>query len=439
MYIYLFVYGLDSGGVSAKFLMFKNKFPSEVLNKLLSPLLSLLPDCRHLHSCPELPDEDWLCIGIQRVLQAESSGRAFLQLIGEHSLFLVRRSNFFESLKSQRRLRLCQEALSKVATLMKQDLPDPLAQFSSLKDFDVFAGDGHFHAAATHDPRKGGSHRAVGHLYTLNLRTQGLSHLSVGDQINRKKEHDMHILKRLEIAQLRQSAPVGRKVLYVWDKAGIDFAQWLQWKNKGIYFLSREKDNMRLIPNGHRRIDHTTPINQGVLKDELVAPNNGTLHRRITYHCPVKQNTYYFLTNEMTLEPGLIALLYKMRWDIEKVFDEIKNRYQEKKAWAVTETAKTIQANFICLGHNLSTLFAHKIQKEEGIENTPEIQRRAKRLKQLEVSLQKQNQQLPHLYKVHQRLTQRGVKWIRWLRNHLFQNVPWQQALSSLRRIYVSL
>jgi hypothetical protein len=87
----------------------------------------------------------------------------------------------------------------------------------------------------------------VGHLYCLNLRTQGLSHLCLLDQITRKKEHDLRALKALSADILRQGAAKGRKVLLVWDRAAIDFQQWHRWKHQnGIYFLSREKENMRL-------------------------------------------------------------------------------------------------------------------------------------------------------------------------------------------------
>jgi hypothetical protein len=58
----------------------------------------------------------------------------------------------------------------------------------------------------------------------------------------RKRERNTRALKRLDIETLRQSAPKGRKVVYVWDKAGIDFLQWFKWKHAGgIYFVSRDK------------------------------------------------------------------------------------------------------------------------------------------------------------------------------------------------------
>jgi transposase InsO family protein len=67
-----------------------------------------------------------------------------------------------------------------------------------LADFEVFAGDGHFHAAAAHDPRdaQDGSKDAVGHFFALDLRSHALGHLTAADQVTRRKEHDMHALTR---------------------------------------------------------------------------------------------------------------------------------------------------------------------------------------------------------------------------------------------------
>ena len=65
---------------------------------------------------------------------------------------------------------------------------------------------------------------ALGHFFGLNLRTQAMVQLTAADQLHRRK-HDMRALKRLELQTLRQGAPVGRQVIWVWDKAGIDFTQ----------------------------------------------------------------------------------------------------------------------------------------------------------------------------------------------------------------------
>ena len=73
--------------------------------------------------------------------------------------------------------------------------------------------------------------RPVKLVYALNLRTQALSHLvlvlaGVNDKEpdeTRKDEHDMHALKRLDTLAMRQQATVGKKVMYVYDRAAIDF------------------------------------------------------------------------------------------------------------------------------------------------------------------------------------------------------------------------
>ncbi len=57
----------------------------------------------------------------------------------------------------------------------------------------------------------------------------------------------MHALKRLAPAALRQQAPAGRKVIYAYDCAAINYAQWQKWKQRsGIYFISLTKAKMDL-------------------------------------------------------------------------------------------------------------------------------------------------------------------------------------------------
>jgi len=52
---------------------------------------------------------------------------------------------------------------------------------------------------------------------------------------------------------------------------------------------------------------------------------------------------YEFLTNEMDLPPGVLAELYRRRWEIEKVYDELKNKLGQKKAWGSSLVAKETQ------------------------------------------------------------------------------------------------
>ena len=66
-------------------------------------------------------------------------------------------------------------------------------------------------------------HRPAGHFFALNLKSPSLFPLVLADRIERKKEQDPRALQRQSVALLRQGAGQGRKVPWVWAKAGVDF------------------------------------------------------------------------------------------------------------------------------------------------------------------------------------------------------------------------
>jgi len=409
-----------------------------------APALNLISNCEHARFCPELSDANWLTIGVNRCLtqQPRSSGRGFLQTFGLHKPDLCpKRSHFFESLKSARRLDFCAELNTRLCAEASKILPDDLAQFSALDKFAVFAADGHFHAHATHDPAdKDGKKWATGHIYMRNLRCGLISHLTALDQVTRKKESEIRALKRTEIKALRQGTPKGRKVLLVYDRAIIDFRQWPSWKNSsGIYVLTRCKENFALLVCGQLKFDATDPINAGVLKDELVgAGSSSEAMRRITFREVLSGVTYEFITTvlDTSIAPGLLAMLYLKRWGIEKSFDEFKNKLGEKKAWASTSTAKSMQAAFISLTMNLLLLMEHQLATQENITNKPELERKAQRLEVDKSRAEEKDGVLPEAVFLLQRMTQRGVKLIRWVAVQVLVQEPWKLAYASLKTLY---
>ena len=411
-----------------------------LLDKLIAPMKPLILSSNQTRNCPVLEDEQWITTGLLRVLSSESSSRGFLQQLSDQLHTIIPSSSFFKTLRSARRLDFCQRLNEAFAQDYKSPKPDPLAGFESLQKYDVYAGDGHYRAAATHDKKIGQKKYAVGHFYTLNVRTNMLTHLdSMVDQPGRKKEHDMHLLKRMSIKQLRQGAPKGRKVLYVWDKAGIDLHQWFKWKQgSAIYFLSLEKENMKLRTLGLTEFDLNASINAGVLADELVGQYNGAMMRRIKYQCPDSGKVFYFISNVMDVEPGLLAELYKLRWNIEKVFDELKTKLTEKKAWASTTVARNTQANFTCLLHNLMVSLEEELSENSDLCDKREITRRKNRHQELIQRVKENGKQLPLARQVVPRASQRTLRFIRWLRNHCWLQASWPQARSALKRIYAT-
>lgn len=205
--------------------------------------------------------------------------------------------------------------------------------------------------------------------------------------------------------------------------------------------LSRSKTNLALIKCGNLPFDRNDPINAGVQSDDLVnTGSSGVLLRRVTFLDVLTGITYEYLTNllERSVPPGVLAHLYKMRWDIEKTFDEVKNKLQEKKAWATSATAKSMQAQFICLTVNLLHLIEHELGKE-GIVNEPEMKRRAARLELAKKQAKSQNSVLPRMVIMMQQMTQHSVKLIRWVATHLWLDVPWKAACAALAALYAKL
>ena len=157
------------------------------------------------------------------------------------------------------------------------------------------------------------------------------------------------------------------------------------------------------------------------------------MFRRVSYIDPLSQVKYIYLTTEMTLPPWAIVLMYKQRWDIEKVFDELKNKLGESKSWSTNPVGKQMQAQALCLTNNLMVLMVlmeERLRLEEGVDNKAERKRKKKRKQHNE------EKGGNFIALALQRFTVRSVKFIRWLRNFIYREASWEHALARLRRIY---
>lgn len=422
--------------------MGSNLTDNDTFHQLFAPLNNTWGDAEHQYKCHKLSDEDWIKAGVVRVLDDLRSGCGFLQNAHLIDLLKASKSNYFESFKSKRRLNylesLSQQLLEKEAQVALKNNPNANLH-ESLKNFHLYAGDGHFHAASAHDTKNDKAKKdAVGHLYALNLRNHLLSHLALASDGSKKKPHDMGVLKRMEAKQLKQGAKKGQQVVYVWDRAGIDFLKWDKWKTQhGIYFISRAKTNHKFQKCGHRPIDREDPINAGVVSDEQVGNGAGRMIRRITYIIPETGEEIQFITTlGFKVPSGVVVQLYFMRWRIEKSFDELKNKLYEQKAWAKSNEAKTIQATFSTLAYNLAKLLSGKIEDSESIIDEVNEKKKRARLDELLDKSKELKTQVPLLRIQNQKSSQLSVKFYRWLRVYIFKPSPWSDAILKLKQIY---
>ena len=95
-----------------------------------------------------------------------------------------------------------------------------------------------------------------------------------------------------------------------------------------------------------------------------------------------------------------------MRWEIEKLFDAFKNKLEEKKSWATSNTAKEMQAKFICLAHNLSLIMYKNIEKEEGVKYEYDLQRKKENLNNRQQELAKTGKEYTNTWETTLRVSQ---------------------------------
>jgi len=411
--------------------------PTTVDPAFFQPLNGLADASPPARPCPDFSDEDCIRLGVRRVLETSESGRGFLQ---EHGLRFENtpgHSNYFAALNSQRRREVIRDVNIALLTPANTTLHDRLADIPELANYECFAQDGHWHKAAAHDPRHEGSKMAVGHFYSLNLRTHTLRHLAAAEGLH---EHGMSALKRVKPKGLRQGLPKGKRVIIIYDKAGIDFAYWKRCRQEcAICFISRVKENMVFDWMESVPCDPSDVRNHGVTEDRRVRTREGNLLRIVYYTDPQTGEQCEFLTNELDLPPGVIVELYQRRWEAEKVFDQIKNKLGEKKAWATSLVAKEAQAQLVAITHNLLLTYEQTLETEHGVTNQAEDQRRAKRTEAAAQKCAAAGQLLSALVLQARRATQRSVKFVRWVRQSIRDQAAEAVAVLRLKSLYATL
>jgi hypothetical protein len=312
-----------------------------------------------------------------------------------------------------------------------------LADIDELKDYEVFAIDGHWHRGATHDPKRSEKKSPTGHFYSLNLRYHTLRDLAVNEY---HKEHDMHVLKRLKPTGIRQGVARGRRVLTIYDRAGIDFQFWKRCRKEcAVYFLSRVKEDMVFEWLLELPWDKKDFRNAGVLSDHHVQSMENINMRIIRYADPETGEEFEFLTNVMDLPPGVLVELYRRRWEIEKVFDDLKNKLSEQRSWSSDLVGKRSQGQLIALTYNLIRISEEHLETQYQITNQAEQVRRAKRKEELCCKARKRGQFVSSVRLRALWATQRSVKLIRWIRGSLRSGIAVADALPHLRRDYSTL
>ncbi len=181
------------------------------------------------------------------------------------------------------------------------------------------------------------------------------------------------------------------------------------------------------------------PRSHAVLHDQWVLSGDGHRLRLIEYLDPGSGREFMFLTNEPDLAPGVLNELYRRRWEVEKVFDEIKNKLGEKKAWASSQEARTIQGRFVTLTHNLLVNYQRQLEAEHGVVIQAEDRRREDRIEIARRKASMARRAFSTLLQTGRLVTQCSVKYVRWLRHALQNRLAEEAAVPRLVALYATL
>jgi len=117
----------------------------------------------------------------------------------------------------------------------------------------------------------------------------------------------------------------------VFDKAYLDFAHLFELLQRGVFWVTRAKENMAC------EVLQALPVAGRILRDEIIGLRTASalidypeLMRRITALVEIdgREVEMVFLTNNMEWSPASVADLYRCRWSIEAFFKQIKQTLQ---------------------------------------------------------------------------------------------------------------
>ena len=122
-----------------------------------------------------------------------------------------------------------------------------------------------------------------------------------------------------------------------------------------------------------------------------------------------------------------------------KGFDERQNQLGQKQAWGTSLVAKEAPALCLVLTHKLLPLYEPALAPRHGVANPAEDQRRSARTAHACAVAARQGPPLASLVVQARRATQHSVKFVRWLRQSLRDQLTETTAVLQLTLRYAKL
>jgi len=163
--------------------------------------------------------------------------------------------------------------------------------------------------------------------------------------------------------------------IYVFDKGYNDYKAFKRFSENGTGFVTRIKDNASYTTLENNPIEEE--IHSGVLEDQIieVTVKEGAVEesklklRKIRFYDRVLKREFEFLTNLFEMRPDLVAAIYKLRWQIELLFKQLKQNFPLKYFLGDNENAIKIQIYCALIANLLMTVVQKNVKKAWSFSN----------------------------------------------------------------------
>ena len=162
------------------------------------------------------------------------------------------------------------------------------------------------------------------------------------------------------------------KTIYVFDKGYNDYKAFAHFTKQHTGFVTRIKDNA--VYKNIEDNEIGDEIHCGVTEDTIITvmvkgQTEPLQLRKIKFYDRVNKREFEFITNLMDMRADMIAALYKVRWQIEIVFKQLKQNFPLKYFLGDNENAIKIQIYCVLIVNLLLAVIQKRLKRSWAFSN----------------------------------------------------------------------
>jgi hypothetical protein len=177
--------------------------------------------------------------------------------------------------------------------------------------------------------------------------------------------HDHNFLQQLKCDD---------NTIYVFDKGYNDYKAFKHFTDNETGFVTRIKDNAVYEELEIKEVSED--IHSGVLQDEIIeieVKEGKTISklkvRKVKFYDRENKREFEFITNLFELRADLIAALYKIRWQIELLFKQLKQNFPLRYFLGDNENAIKIQIYCVLIVNLLIAVIKKRLKRSWAFSN----------------------------------------------------------------------